>query len=413
MTVTYSCTRAAVALLFAAVIASSGAAEELSLREAVQIALKSNPTIAAARLSAEAATHGARAASALTNPTLNVAPSVVGKAGSDSAILLWQPLEINGSRRVRSQIAAYDAAAVAYDATGVRRDVVLRVKELYWDVARAQEVVELAHDNIAYLEALDNAVRKQLDVGAVPGSRLIKSEVEVAQARQELAQAQLQSDQARSALGTALNRRDGADLAVKDSLVFFDIPMQRETLVAASLDNRPEIALARAQRASASRRIAAARVERLPDIILQARKESFDGGEGGIAVMVVLPVLDWGSIRARKREAESEVRSRQKEIEAVRNTVVLQVEQAVRAVETSSNVIREYQDGIIEKSEELATMARKGYEKGATSYLEVLEAQRTVRNTRRDYISALAGYAKAVAQLEWATGCPVESEVDK
>jgi cobalt-zinc-cadmium efflux system outer membrane protein len=67
-------------------------------------------------------------------------------------------------------------------------------------------------------------------------------------------------------------------------------------------------------------------------------------------------------------------------------------------------VVREFQSGILTKSEELARMARVGYEKGATGYLEVLEAQRTLRSARTDYYSALADHAKSLAQLEWATG---------
>jgi outer membrane protein TolC len=54
-------------------------------------------------------------------------------------------------------------------------------------------------------------------------------------------------------------------------------------------------------------------------------------------------------------------------------------------------------------------MAKKGYEKGANSYLELLEAQRTLRSTKSNYYSALAEYAKALAQLEWAIGCPISA----
>ena len=103
-------------------------------------------------------------------------------------------------------------------------------------------------------------------------------------------------------------------------------------------------------------------------------------------------------------------RSREKQLEAVRNGVALDVEQAAQMVETSSQIAREYRAGILEKSDELARMAQTGYEKGATSYLEVLEAQRTLRSTRTAYYSALADHAKALAQLEWATGYTPEVE---
>jgi outer membrane protein TolC len=58
------------------------------------------------------------------------------------------------------------------------------------------------------------------------------------------------------------------------------------------------------------------------------------------------------------------------------------VEQAMQQVNTAYSIVREYEGGILEKSEQLAAMARKGYEKGASNYLEVLEAQRTLRSTK-------------------------------
>jgi cobalt-zinc-cadmium efflux system outer membrane protein len=101
------------------------------------------------------------------------------------------------------------------------------------------------------------------------------------------------------------------------------------------------------------------------------------------------------------------VAARQKQLEAARNAVVLDVEQAVRAIATAARVVREYEGGIMDKSARLADMAQKGYEKGATSYLEVLEAQRTLRSVRTAYYSALADHAKALAQLDWASGTEV------
>jgi cobalt-zinc-cadmium efflux system outer membrane protein len=89
-------------------------------------------------------------------------------------------------------------------------------------------------------------------------------------------------------------------------------------------------------------------------------------------------------------------------MEATRNAIKLDVEQALLAERTTAELVEYYQGGILDKSEQLATLAQKGFEKGATSYLEVLEAQRTLRTIRSDYISAIAAHSKAVAQLEWA-----------
>lgn len=397
---------AALVLLATAALCGAVAAEDLTLKQAIEQALRCNPNIAAGQMSASAAAEGARGARALTNPELLVAPSVVGRAGSDSAALLVQPLEINGSRRARSQIAGQEALAAGQEAQAISRDVVLRVKQLYWSTAKAQQLVQLNEENVAYLEALDEAVCKQVDVGKTPGSQAIKTEVELARARQELTKAQLELDSAKAALATALNRRN-AQISVADALPFSSPTLDRDKLVATAMACRPEVLSAAAQVDAARGQVNAARANRVPDVALSARQESFDGGESGVAFVITLPLLDWGSARAAVRQAQVATLSRQKQLEAARNAVALDVDQSVLAVKTADAVVREYQGGILDKSAQLAAMAQKGYEKGATSYLEVLEAQRTLRGVRTEYYSALAEHAKAVAQLEWAAAVEV------
>jgi len=376
----------------------------LSLDDAVQTALRQNPAIAAGAASALAARQAARGASALANPDLLIAPSVVGQAGSDSAILLTQPLEINGSRTARSRIARHDAESAAQDASTLRRDIILSVKQRYWDTAQAQQLVKLNEDNIAYLETLDKAVRKQIDVGKIPGAQAIKTEIELARARQELAQAQLGLDTARAALRAVMGCPSTEAITTGDELAFSAATLDRNRLVAGAQLCRPEVLSSLAQLASSEASVGAAQRARLPDLALQLRKESWDSAEGGIAVAIELPFLDWGSNRARVRQAQLDTQAKRMRLEAVRNDVALEVDQAIAASQAAAAVAREYQSGILEKSAQLAALAQKGYEKGATSYIEVLEAQRTLRGVKVEYLSALADYAKAIAKVEWAAG---------
>ncbi|MCL5103898.1 MAG: TolC family protein [Armatimonadetes bacterium] len=397
--------RAAAALLFVVSAIPAGAAEQLSLQQAVGLALKNNPTIAAGQLSATAAGHAARGAKALTNPEASIAPSVVGTAGADSAILFVQPLEINGSRRVRGQIAAHEATASSFDANATQRDVVLRVKQTYWDVARAQELVRLNQDNIHYLETLNKASQKQLEVGAVPGTQLIKTEVELARARQELDQAQLELLQSRSGLNALLNRPKDIEFAATDALTFSEMILDPNALQASACTQRPEVASAQAQLGAVQGQIKAARLRTVPDLSIEARRGTLEAeSDGGVAIGLTLPFLDWGSAKGERRRAQSAAQSQGKRLEAVRNQVALEVEQSVQQVQTSAKIVKEFQQGILAKSEQLAAKAQEGYARGATGYLDVLEAQRTLRTVRTTYYSALSDYLKAQAQLEWATG---------
>jgi len=405
MTIRHQYSRVVLFVLGTLLAVRADASDSLSIAQAVDIALRFNPAVAARQLSADAAKQAARGARALANPEILVAPSVVEDAGADSAMLFSQPLELNGARKVRGTIALDRATAAEFDAVAARRNLALLVHQTYWDVARAQELVKLNQDNIAYLETLSAAVQKQLDVGAVPGSQLLKTEVELARARQELSQAQLELAQTKASMNALLNRPNDTDFAAADPLVFSDVTPDTDALLASALGTRPEVSAATAHALAARGEIRAAKLRRAPDLTVQARRGTFEAGsDRGVALAVSLPLLDWGSVRADVKRVEIAAQSQEKQLEAVRSSVSLDVEHSIQLVRTSSQVVREYQGGILEKSEELARMARIGYEKGATGYLEVLEAQRTLRSTRTAYYSALADHAKSIALLEWASG---------
>lgn len=394
--------KGAVAALVAVVIGSPAGADSLTLKQAIETALKSNPSIAAQQLSADAAGQAARGARALKNPEMILAPSLVGTAGADSAALISQPLELNGSRKARAQVAGQEAAIAKADAQIISRNIILNVKQLYWGTAQAQHIVKLNEQNVSYLETLGEAVRRQVDVGRIPGSQIIKTDVELSRAKQELAQAALDYETSKASLNTLLNRPPRADVTLVDELAFVSFKPDADKMISDGLANRPEIGSASAELGAAQGRIDAARAELRPDAAVEARKESFDSGDSGIAVSFNLPIFDWGSRKAAVKQAQTLAASQQQQMEATRNAIKLDVEQALLAERTTAELVEYYQGGILDKSEQLATLAQKGFEKGATSYLEVLEAQRTLRTIRSDYISAIAAHSKAVAQLEWA-----------
>ena len=293
------------------------------------------------------------------------------------------------------------------EAVALQRDVVRRVKLAYWEIVRAREIVRLNQDNVSYIETLRSAVQKQREVGATPGSQVIKTDVELARANQELAQAQLDLAKAVAALGALLNMPADCDLG---SGGYPGVCGRRPSICPGSRPSRssedprsPARALKSKPRSACTRPRSS---RRCPDLAIQARqrRSSSPAARDGIAIVATLPIIDWGSARAERKRAEAAAQSRQKSLEAVRRQVALDVDLAARELQTSSGIVREYQKGILDKSDQLAQMARKGFEKGATSYLEVLEAQRTLRSTRAAYYSALADNAKAIAQLEWAIG---------
>ena len=63
-----------------------------------------------------------------------------------------------------------------------------------------------------------------------------------------------------------------------------------------------------------------------------------------------------------------------------------------------------FQGTIVAAAERAFEVASRSYREGKATYLDALEAQRSLIEVREEYASALFDHRAALAQLEWATG---------
>ncbi|MHB0998475.1 MAG: TolC family protein [Armatimonadota bacterium] len=405
--------RSILIMLLAFGLAGTASADTpVSLQQAVNMAIERNPNFQASKTDVEAAKANERGARALANLDITVTPGIAGNAGSDEVLSVVQPLEINGQRKIRSRIAQAETQAAEAVSKSAERDLILSVKQAYWDIAQAQSAVDLNIENVKLAESLYQSAVRQRDVGTAPGSQVIKSQVELTRTKQDLARAESDLLQAKSVLNTFLAHRPDTPIDISDKLVYKPLTLDTSAMPATAEANRPEIQESQAVLLSRKGEIDAAKALRRPDLALQLRQESF-GGEGGLGIGISLPLLDWGSTRAERKRAEEAANAQQQRIEALRNSIAMDVDSALRDIRQSELLISQYQDGVLSQVEQLFEMAQKGFTAGATGYLDVLEAQRTLRSTKADYYTALADHRKALAQLEWALGTDITAVAAK
>lgn len=385
---------------------TASAQDALTLEQAVSTALDRNPIVQSSRTEVQAARANERGARALANPDITVTPGILGSAGSDEVLSVVQPLEINGQRRTRSRIAQAETRSAEAVSTATERDLIRSVKQAYWEVAEALNIVIQNEENVKLADALYQSTVRQRDIGTAPGSQVIKSQVELTRARQDLARAESELLGAKSILNTLMGRSPGTPVVLADELTFRPLTVDESAVLAAAEAHRPELLESRAILDARRGEMDAAKALTRPDLAVQLRQESF-GGEGGVGVGISIPILDWGSARAERSRAELAASAQEQSVEAVRNSIALDVDSALRDIRRSELLIRQFEDGVLAQAEQLWQMAEKGFTAGATGYLDVLEAQRTLRDTRAEYFAALADHQKALAQLEWAVGTDI------
>ncbi len=185
-----------------------------------------------------------------------------------------------------------------------------------------------------------------------------------------------------------------------------DLTSQRAALLPGALV-RPDIVGAQSTLAARQAQVKAIARQRYPDIELQVRRGSFFGqGDSSTALRAVLtlPIFDFGSINHEKKAAQAEVRAQEAQLTLLQQQAATQVEQALIRLGQQRLTVESYRTEIVPQTLDLLRKTQIGYAAGASTYLEVLDAQRTLRQVQTEYLQALVGTRTSEAALESALG---------
>lgn len=390
--------------LLLAVNVSAACGQPLTLDEAVRLTLAQSPQVKALLHDIAAAERGYAGARAWMNPSITFTPGLT-RAGSDEELLISQPLELNGTRAARSSIAGYRLRAVKAESLIQLSDIVYQAKTAYLMLARSQERWMLARDLVKNAEGLDQTAKRQVELGSRPGVEQTQTSIELSRAQQQATLAEAEYISSLAEFNTVLGRPLESQ-SVLASLQFDSQTVDELDLLKQASENRGELALALATKQLSIQEARLARAEGLPDLIPHFRASSLirSPRESGFGIGISIPLLDYGSLRNRERQALESAKAQEFRITATRNQVQKEVKQALARLRAADVVLKSYQAGMLDNARKLIDATRRGFDLGDTTLLAVLEAQRTFRSIQSEYIDALVSHEQARVQLERAVG---------
>ena len=170
--------------------------------------------------------------------------------------------------------------------------------------------------------------------------------------------------------------------------------------------NRPEIKQAEAVLAQA--RVERSRMAReaLPDYRLGFEYRTYRDNEPDMAMFMVsvdLPLWQ-GKIRAGKHEADQMVAAGQSALEAKRLEAELDVQQAWFNAQTARQTVHLYQDTLIPQARNRYEASEAGYRAGNVDFMDLLESERFLLETRIMAVMAAGEAGMQAARLDRALG---------
>jgi outer membrane protein TolC len=416
---------------------------QITLEEAVQLALKHNHIVRISQFTVEEKQHAKELARSAYFPILRSDSSLAkvtdtefigiptgslgeiggtqipdrtdilnqgGKTLVVSGTSLTQPLSDLWKIRPANDVATAELNASRDKARQTEDAVALKVHQLYYRILIAGSHQEADQAKIQATEDLQKERIEQAKNGSALEEEAIESRAQFLEAKQDLLTTELQlSDltmQLNDAIGLPLTTQLTLDAAVRQVSANCD----REECLRVALESHPEIAEARAQIAEADAAVRLAKRQYIPDVVAFARYNYQENvpflakNFGTFGIRFGYDLFDGGRRNAAIAEHKSQLAQAEENLARIKEDVELRVQTAWNKLERTRQMVQVSQELLNLRTESRRVMSQQ-LEKGvalrsqaATAAAHELDAKTLLLQSQLDYIQARDEMTEAIGQ---------------
>ncbi len=415
----------------------------VTLQQAVNIALKNNPTLKAASAYAEAARHAidiARAgylphanfsegftrgnnpvyvfgtlltqrqftAANFALPFLNVPPPLDNFRTQFSASM---PLYDFGRTKGRVKGARLQAQGRQEISRRTRQGVIFDVVNAYLNELLAHERVRVAQSAVKMTEADLARARARVEQGLAVESDVLSAQAQLAQARENLIEAGNSVAIGQASLDVAMGIAEDTATQTVGKLSEVKVAVGNlSSLQGTALRQRPDYQAAELQAQDAQNSVGLARKQFFPRIDMMGSWEedhqtfATRGGNNWVAgATLTFDIFSGGARRARLAESQAYQRRAEALRSQLASMVRLQVREAYLNLHAARQRVEVSRDSAAQAAESLRIL-RNRYGAGLATLMDVLRAETMQTSAENNHLNAVYDYRLALAALELATG---------
>lgn len=402
---------------------------ELDLEQAIGIGLRDNPRLREVAAQAQAARAGADIAFAPFLPEVNTGfrysgfnlPVIPG--GSFVPASLNAGVYAFSIAEAGVQWTLYDFGRTAggygqalsrarideLTSVRARQTVAFDVARGYFELLFAQAFVRVNEQAVKQAESVLKDTRVRLNNGTADREAVLRAEVEVTQAQEQLIAARQRVFDGMATLNLALGRPTALPIRVHDvrAQPRFELPL--EACLEQAVSSRPEVAAAREAVAEATYGVEAARGGMLPKIYTKGSiirvdsAQELRGWVAGAGVHIEQPVYAGGKHLADMRRNRALAATATASMQSLLDRVAYQVNLAYQAIGTNQERIRLGEIGVSQARENLRLTLVK-YKNGNATPTDIADAQTAQTRAEARYYTALYEFLEGLARLEYSQG---------
>ncbi|WP_430614542.1 TolC family protein [Flavobacterium sp. JP2137] len=358
------------------------------------------------------------AAKAFPNPELSFGWTDNGERRMEmgygfEAELSWD-LELGGKRKARKLLAGSQRVLATLELQNHFHELRADATVAFLEALQNKMLVAVKQDSYESMKQISKSDSIRFSLGQISKVESVQSRLETKSMKNELAEAENEWT------NSLLDLKQWFAVEKSDSLFVpegdwekFDRLFDLQELIQTARQQRTDYLVAKQTLAVSSHEVRLARAERVVDLGLSLGVESNSFARNAVAPTpgntavkagISVPLKFSNKKESGLKNAIYEQQKTELEYRNVELELEKEIAQALHTYLTKQKQIQLFEGSMLQEAKEVLDGITYSYQRGASSLLEVLNAQRTYNETREAYVEARFDYAVALVELEKAVG---------
>ena len=388
---------------------SAGAADELTLEQAIDLALKQNPDILAAQKEILASQGRRLQMQAFPEPQVVLrdegipfSPGDQIKAEKEISFGVEQPFEFPGKVSLRGKIGQFGEKIATYELARVHLLITARIKEAYYKAVLSQKAISALDETAKLLDEFIASATVKYQSGGGLYLDVLRARVEKTRLQNELIETRKDLLLDKAHLNLLLGRKGDEPLELRTELSYTPLAKDLPAIQEEALKTRPSVQIASLKLEQAQAGLKLAQKGKLPDFSVGLYTPSLRTGSWGFSLAISVPLYWWKKQKGEILESEAK-----KDIEAIsardaERRIMTRIGEAYAAVKSSEEQVKVFETKLLAEVEDQVKMSITQYQYGKIDALNILDITRTYLTTKLEHLKSLYLYLVSLSDLEQA-----------
>lgn len=291
-------------------------------------------------------------------------------------------------------------------------EIIQKTKWAYLDLFLNIKNIGIIEENLTLLKHFLKVAEIKYTTGQTPQGDVLKAQVELAKLTNELVTIKAMQEVSKGRSNILMNRLPSAPLLVQTDISIPAFSWNLTDLQEKALDSNPLLAASKSMIDVQKSSLSLAKQGYLPDFMFEYMRMRTKEGEKdwGLEFKASLPFWFFLKEKNEVKEKKATLFSAESDYQNMKNEILFDVQMAYVNTEANYRLMKLFEQSFLVQAEQALKVAEINYQANSTDFLTLLDAQRTLRETKLDYYKAVADYLKNLAALEKAVGINLGKE---